>query len=211
MQDFAEESVITAGAGRRARMKKRHSGEGARSSRPQMHGGRRSKRRTYRQDRFARRVGDGGEGGEQRQRWRWGGSHGVGVTMRIRQAGGGEGGTRSATAVGVRTTRATTTDGGGGVCPGAFWDRVSWNRSTLCCGSWFPPRTDRSWVAYARLSLLNDFLILLMWIEETAEGARTVDNRRGTPDFCGDSHGNWSKTSSPTSWSTVLAFFKIAG
>jgi len=107
MQDFVEGSVRTAGAGRRARTKKRHSRKGAKSSRPQM----------------------------QRQRWRRGGSDGVGVTMRIRQAGGGEGGTRSATGVGVRTTRATTTDGGGGVCPGAFWDRVSWNRSTLCCGS----------------------------------------------------------------------------
>jgi len=59
------------------------------SSRPQMHAGRRSERRTCRQDGLARRAGDWGEGGDQRQRWRRGGSDGVGVTMRIRQAEGG--------------------------------------------------------------------------------------------------------------------------
>jgi len=135
MQAFAEGSVSTACAGRRARIKKRHSGEGAMSSRPQMHAGRRSERRTCRQDGLARRAGDWGEGGDQRQRWRRGGSDGVGVTMRIRQAGGGGGGTRTATGVGVRTTRATTTDGGRGMFPGGFRDWVSWNHSPLCCGS----------------------------------------------------------------------------
>ena len=49
-----------------------------------MHGVRRSERRTYRQDGFARRVGDGGEGGEQRKLWRRGESDGVEVTMIIR-------------------------------------------------------------------------------------------------------------------------------